>query len=188
MYWKMCSGFPSAIAGTDIPILPFHLNIVRIPVIQAKFQTCRDGVGRGVEVSIANGYPFVRLGAHTPFLSWSNSSLGTNNSAYPESKQTTIFWIKLTGARFSFLIGRNATENSPEKFCCFSEAQLLQAISPPIRSTSRRIFSLASLFHSVKHLCRILRHVSSLAREEMSDSTYSGSNPSVSVAQSRCLF
>ena len=69
-----------------------------------------------MEVSIANGYPFARLGAHTPFLSWSNSSLGTNNSAYPQSKQTTIFWIKLTGARFSFLIGRNATENSPDKF------------------------------------------------------------------------
>jgi hypothetical protein len=47
----------------------------------------------------------------------------------------------------------------------------LQAISPPIRSTSRRIFSLASLFHSVKHFRRILRHLSSLVREEMSDST-----------------
>src|SRR5258708_17691412 len=118
------------------------------------------------------GTPFVGLGAHTPFLSWSNSSLGTNNSAYPQSKQTTIFWIKLTGARFSFSIGRNGTENSPEKFCCFSEAQLLQAISPPIRSTSRRIFTLASLVHSVKHFRRILRPLSSLVRQELSGSTY----------------
>src|SRR5258705_2311595 len=109
---------------------------------------------------------FVRLGTHSPLLSRSKSSLGTNNSAYPQSKQTTIFWIKLTGARFSFSIERNATENSPEKSCCFSEAQLLQAIPPPIRSTSRRIFSLPSLFHSVKHFWMILGHLSSLARDD----------------------
>ena len=96
-----------------------------------------------MEVSIANGYPFARLGAHPLFLSWSNSSLGTNNSAYPQSKQTTIFWIKLTGARFSFSIGRNATENSPEKFCCFSEVQLLQAISPPNKVNQYANFQLS---------------------------------------------
>ena len=141
-----------------------------------------------MEVSIGNGYPFVRLGAHAPFLSWSNSCLGTNNSAYPQSKQTIIFRIKLTGVRFSCSIGRNATEKSPEKSCCFSEAQLLQAISPPIRSTCRRIFSLPSPLHGVKHFGRILGCLLRLAHEEMPVSTHSRSNPSVQVAQSRCLF
>jgi len=146
MCWKMCSGSRQQLQGQTFQFCR-SISTSRDTVIQRSFKPCRDGVGRGVEVSIANGYPFARPGAHTPFLSWSNSSLGTNNSAYPQSKQTTIFWIKLTGARFSFSIGEMQLKILLRSFVASRKHNSCKPFLPPIRSTSRRIFSLASLFH-----------------------------------------